>query len=669
MASSYDGTGPGSKIETVISTKLDKTGISELEKELDKVHTESEEATKRQQQLDEQAHKKKISNLQEERKEIQKNAQAAAQAGGAGGTAGGAGGVKYDFKGIKSDLKTLGNTAEEGSKKTSKLGYSLLQVAQFADDAQYGIRGVINNIPGLLMSFGAGAGLAGVITVATIAGVKLWEVLSDDNGATEKIKKTKEEIASLKDEVDELKFEEDLAAAEEARAIAATELREKHEAITQEIQRQYELSIKKIRLDASLKHDAFEIERYQAYEDFYKGNINNEELNERLLSIDNKRFESESAAKKEEAQANVVKAQTERQNAEKEYSEKKKVYDKLSLVPNIKEGDIKEIYENFLSNKENYRKAKRLDPRDFVNDADERDIRRQVETDASVAESDRDDEVKKRLSMLGIRRKWDREDVERRRYEADLKKIDNLEEALKDAGFNLGEKELVTPDLYGSYAKSDVSKENIDKLVSVFADFSEAFSKAAQDRKTAEDRVDKAKDEEATALNNRDAVTAKIESEGRVRDAKRSMERARAENQTKREADREYYQNEIDREEKRLEKKTTQGRAQLGTLGGRADRLRGTDTIQKIGDEVHRIASDDINEGQYSQLESVLQQLQNLNPQAGRQNLINIVSEALSIVQTTLETQNSTQQSIKDLESRLKSLSGQVRANSRMNKS
>ena len=37
-------------------------------------------------------------------------------------------------------------------------GQGFLQLAQFADDAQYGMRGVLNNIPGLVMGFGAGAG-------------------------------------------------------------------------------------------------------------------------------------------------------------------------------------------------------------------------------------------------------------------------------------------------------------------------------------------------------------------------------------------------------------------------------------------------------------------------------------------------------------------------------
>lgn len=44
----------------------------------------------------------------------------------------------------------------------------LLQLAQAADDAQYGMRGIMNNIPGLVMGFGGSSGLAGGISLAVL---------------------------------------------------------------------------------------------------------------------------------------------------------------------------------------------------------------------------------------------------------------------------------------------------------------------------------------------------------------------------------------------------------------------------------------------------------------------------------------------------------------------
>ncbi len=61
----------------------------------------------------------------------------------------------------------------------NKHSQGLLQVAQLADDAQYGIRGVLNNIPGLVMGFGAGAGVAGAISLAVLAAAKLGPLLKN----------------------------------------------------------------------------------------------------------------------------------------------------------------------------------------------------------------------------------------------------------------------------------------------------------------------------------------------------------------------------------------------------------------------------------------------------------------------------------------------------------
>lgn len=67
----------------------------------------------------------------------------------------------------------------ESAQATRGSGQGFLQLAQFADDAQYGIKGVLNNIPGLVMGFGAGAGLAGAISLAVLAAAKLGPLLAE----------------------------------------------------------------------------------------------------------------------------------------------------------------------------------------------------------------------------------------------------------------------------------------------------------------------------------------------------------------------------------------------------------------------------------------------------------------------------------------------------------
>lgn len=65
---------------------------------------------------------------------------------------------------------------------TRGAGQGLLQLSYFADDAQYGLRGIMNNIPGLLMGLGAGAGLAGVVSLAALSFVFLDKAIKKVTG-------------------------------------------------------------------------------------------------------------------------------------------------------------------------------------------------------------------------------------------------------------------------------------------------------------------------------------------------------------------------------------------------------------------------------------------------------------------------------------------------------
>jgi len=60
----------------------------------------------------------------------------------------------------------------------SKAG-GLLQLSQTVDDLQYGIRGVVNNIPGLVQGFGMSAGIAGGAQLAFIAVNQLTDKLTN----------------------------------------------------------------------------------------------------------------------------------------------------------------------------------------------------------------------------------------------------------------------------------------------------------------------------------------------------------------------------------------------------------------------------------------------------------------------------------------------------------
>ena len=61
------------------------------------------------------------------------------------------------------------NTASAGGAGGMKnMGMAAMQAAYFMDDMQYGLKGVVNNIPMLLSSMGLGMGLTGVVSIAAV---------------------------------------------------------------------------------------------------------------------------------------------------------------------------------------------------------------------------------------------------------------------------------------------------------------------------------------------------------------------------------------------------------------------------------------------------------------------------------------------------------------------
>lgn len=101
----------------------------------------------------------------------------------------------------------VGKELVQGQRAVKNYGHGMLQMAQFADDAQYGLRGVMNNIPGLVMGFGGGAGLAGALSIAALAGSKLLPVLKQIFAPGEdaaKLKEVADQILELRKRSEEL---------------------------------------------------------------------------------------------------------------------------------------------------------------------------------------------------------------------------------------------------------------------------------------------------------------------------------------------------------------------------------------------------------------------------------------------------------------------------------
>lgn len=64
--------------------------------------------------------------------------------------------------------RRLASSKDKVSKGAQNTGLAMLEFSRAVEDAQYGIRGVLNNIPSLLMFMGAGSGLAGVVSLAAV---------------------------------------------------------------------------------------------------------------------------------------------------------------------------------------------------------------------------------------------------------------------------------------------------------------------------------------------------------------------------------------------------------------------------------------------------------------------------------------------------------------------
>lgn len=93
--------------------------------------------------------------------------------------------AKQQIDALNKSTEQLDKDSKQATRSVKNMGQGALQAAYFFDDLQYGIRGIMNNIPGLVMGFGGGAGLAGAMSLAVLAGAKLydWMKKTEDKSA------------------------------------------------------------------------------------------------------------------------------------------------------------------------------------------------------------------------------------------------------------------------------------------------------------------------------------------------------------------------------------------------------------------------------------------------------------------------------------------------------
>jgi hypothetical protein len=76
---------------------------------------------------------------------------------------------------LEGQIKTAEAAMASSSGSTRNLSQLFIQLGYAADDAQYGVAGLANNIIPLLGAFGLGGGLAGVIGLASTAAIQLYK--------------------------------------------------------------------------------------------------------------------------------------------------------------------------------------------------------------------------------------------------------------------------------------------------------------------------------------------------------------------------------------------------------------------------------------------------------------------------------------------------------------
>ena len=103
--------------------------------------------------------------------------------------------AKQQIDALNKSTEQLDKGSKQATRSVKNMGQGALQAAYFFDDLQYGIRGIMNNIPGLVMGFGGGAGLAGAMSLAVLAGAKLYDWMGNTEAKSKELAKAIEEEA------------------------------------------------------------------------------------------------------------------------------------------------------------------------------------------------------------------------------------------------------------------------------------------------------------------------------------------------------------------------------------------------------------------------------------------------------------------------------------------
>lgn len=90
----------------------------------------------------------------------------------------------------------VGRKTDEAGKKSAQFGQNMLQAAYAADDLQYGLRGIVNNVPMLAQAFGLAPAMAGGIAIAAVALNQVLPLIQQGLSGTMELGETAQDVLS-----------------------------------------------------------------------------------------------------------------------------------------------------------------------------------------------------------------------------------------------------------------------------------------------------------------------------------------------------------------------------------------------------------------------------------------------------------------------------------------
>ena len=463
--------------------------------------------------------------------------------------------AKQKIDSLNKSTDQLDKGSQKATKSIKNMGQSTLQAAYFFDDLQYGIKGILNNIPGLVIGFGGGAGLAGALSLATLAGAKLYEWLSSTEeksvDLTKKLEEEREAFKKLKEEVGEISRqnnnEQILRAAIDSAKKIADYRKEEANALKYSLDYRKEL----IALESGINDDEAEIARLKVEEDFANGKLGEgaeaERRRARLLEgieVDSRarrRNEREESAKLDVSDAvnkRIDAARTAREAQESLQNAKSNSYDIMSLeerrasevsLSEMRKSLTNDLYEALKS----YRDKER----------DSGALRYRNVSDKSIYDTANEfvngEEISNKL-VYALLDKYRPSDAESRRAKIfDIQgNIERSDISLQDKGFNLGDMTFGDGGYLNAYKSYAETVETLEK-----------------EYEESEKSLISAKNDEEIATRKLSDVKRKNASEAAVDIQRGRTSQAQERRQIREETEKEDTENEIEGRKKEIENK------------------------------------------------------------------------------------------------------------------